>query len=334
VSVVVALCAVLALQATTTRSTAHGDAIDDKRSEAEHLTNELAAQAQRVIDADRQVRSAQAGLGDVQESLRQAEVGVREATQRQDAARARLAGQAVDAYTHGGSVSVLGKRLRANSDLVVYDTYLSLVAGMDRSAVEDMRGTREDLRARQAVLASTLGRARAEAARTESEKSALQAAEDAQRANLGKVNGDVATLVAAEQARRLAQAAAAAAATRPAPVIGIAATVRPSGSPAPATPTPTPVTPSPPAPAPAPAPSRPAPAGDPFACIRQLESGGNYSTPGGGAYQFTDGTWHSLGYSGSAQDYPPDVQDAAAHQLQASEGWAPWPNTARACGLL
>jgi hypothetical protein len=329
VVVVATLLASLMVQAASSQLAASADQVADKRAEAQSLTNDLAAQAQRVIEADRRFRAAQAGLVDVQESLRQAEAGVRSATERQDAARSRLAGQAVDAYTHGGSVSVLGKRLRASSDLAVYDTYLSLVAGMDRSAVEDMRGTREDLRARQAVLTATLGRAKDETARIADQKASLQAAEDAQQANLGKVNGEVATLVAAEQARRLAQAVAA----RPVPAastIGVSTPAGPSGpagsgSPAPA---------SGPAAAPAAPASPPAPAGDPFACIRQLESGGNYSTPGGGAYQFEDGTWHALGYSGSAQDYPPDVQDAAAHQLQASQGWTPWYNTARACGLL
>jgi hypothetical protein len=72
--------------------------------------------------------------------------------------------------------------------------------------------------------------------------------------------------------------------------------------------------------------------GGAWACIRQHESGGNYSSPGGGAYQFLDSTWHSLGYSGSAQDYPPAVQDAAAIALQARSGWGQW-TTAAMCGL-
>ena len=66
-------------------------------------------------------------------------------------------------------------------------------------------------------------------------------------------------------------------------------------------------------------------------CIRQLESGNNYSSPGGGAYQFMDSTWHSLGYSGSAQDAPPEQQDAAAQQLQQRAGWDQW-TTAKRCG--
>ncbi|MDQ4068480.1 MAG: transglycosylase family protein, partial [Actinomycetota bacterium] len=93
-------------------------------------------------------------------------------------------------------------------------------------------------------------------------------------------------------------------------------------------------TPAPaPAPSPATGPGASASVDATFACIRQLESGNNYSSPGGGAYQFQDATWRSLGYSGSAQDHPPAVQDEAARKLQARDGWAPW-TTAPLCGRV
>jgi hypothetical protein len=307
---------VVALACLVPPSVARGDTVEGKQAEAARLTDQLATQASRVVDADRRLRQAQGRLADVQESLRQAENGVRVATARQEEARRRLAGQAVDAYTHGGSVSVLGRRLRARSNLAVYDAYLGLVAGMDRSAVEGMRGARQDLDARRTVLASALGRARADAADIDSERASLQSAEDAQRANLSSVQGELATLVAAEQARRAAAAAARITAAR-VPIAAVGpAPAAPAGAASKA--------------APALAPSA---AGDPFACIRQLESGNNYSSPGGGAYQFLDSTWHSLGYSGSAQDAPPAVQDAAARQLQARDGWKAW-TTAPLCGLV
>ena len=75
------------------------------------------------------------------------------------------------------------------------------------------------------------------------------------------------------------------------------------------------------------------PGNDTFACIRQLESSNNYRAPGGGAYQFTDPTWHGLGQEGSAQDAPPETQDAMAVELQRRRGWSPW-TTAAACGAV
>jgi muramidase (phage lysozyme) len=62
-----------------------------------------------------------------------------------------------------------------------------------------------------------------------------------------------------------------------------------------------------------------------------MESSDNYSEPGGGAYQFLDSTWHSLGQPGTASDAPPWVQDAMAVTLQQRSGWGQW-TTAPLCG--
>jgi hypothetical protein len=77
---------------------------------------------------------------------------------------------------------------------------------------------------------------------------------------------------------------------------------------------------------------------DPFAALRQCESGGNYGTDTGngyyGAYQFTAGTWRSLGFGGLPSQAPPAVQDRAARELQARRGWGQWPSCARRLGLI
>jgi hypothetical protein len=73
-----------------------------------------------------------------------------------------------------------------------------------------------------------------------------------------------------------------------------------------------------------------------WACIREKESGDNYSENSGngyyGAYQFDLGTWQSLGYSGRPDQAPPAEQDAAAQKLYSERGFAPWPNSSRECG--
>jgi hypothetical protein len=131
------------------------------------------------------------------------------------------------------------------------------------------------------------------------------------------------------------------------PVIGIAADAAGGYWLATAT-TPLPPPPPPPAPAP-PAPARPhvvaqpvvarpaphvAPGGI-WACIRQHESGNNYSENTGngyyGAYQFSLATWRSVGGSGLPSSAPPAEQDMRAQMLQARSGWGQW-STARMCG--
>lgn len=66
-----------------------------------------------------------------------------------------------------------------------------------------------------------------------------------------------------------------------------------------------------------------------WAALRNCESNGNYATDTGngyyGAYQFSQQTWDGLGLSGLPSNASPATQDAAAQQLYAEDGSAPWP---------
>ena len=85
--------------------------------------------------------------------------------------------------------------------------------------------------------------------------------------------------------------------------------------------------------------SRPRLAGDAvWAALARCESNGNPTARSRdgrytGAFQFSDPTWHSLGYEGRAADHPYEVQLAAAKRLQARSGWGQWPRCARRLGL-
>ena len=78
-------------------------------------------------------------------------------------------------------------------------------------------------------------------------------------------------------------------------------------------------------------------AGGAWAALRACESGGNYAENSGngyyGAYQFSESTWSSLGYSGLPSAAPPAVQDQAAQTLQARSGWGQWPVCSVKIGL-
>ena len=88
----------------------------------------------------------------------------------------------------------------------------------------------------------------------------------------------------------------------------------------------------------APRPSRSGVRGDVWAALARCESGGNASARSAnglytGAFQFSNATWQSLGYEGSAADHPYAVQVEAAQRLQARSGWGQWPRCARKLGL-
>lgn len=67
-----------------------------------------------------------------------------------------------------------------------------------------------------------------------------------------------------------------------------------------------------------------------LAALRPCESGGNYSIDTGnsfyGAYQFTWGTWASVGGSGNPAHAAPAEQDYRAAVLLTSSGPQHWPN--------
>ncbi len=72
------------------------------------------------------------------------------------------------------------------------------------------------------------------------------------------------------------------------------------------------------------------------ACIREHESGDNYSEDTGngyyGAYQDLLSTWQSHGGTGLPSDAPPAVQDQINYEIYLSGGWGQW-STAAGCGL-
>jgi peptidoglycan hydrolase CwlO-like protein len=119
----------------------------------------------------------------------------------------------------------------------------------------------------------------------------------------------------------------------PAPVTTVPST--PTTTPAP-TPTSPPTTPPTTTPTTTP-PSTGGGSGGVWLELRTCESGDNYAENTGngyyGAYQFSAGTWTSLGYPGRPDLEPPAMQDAAAMRLQASAGWGQWPACSAALGL-
>jgi septal ring factor EnvC (AmiA/AmiB activator) len=318
--VLTAAVALLALVLGTFEATA--DEVTDKQAEAEVVAGQLADQARAIVALDKEHRAAQEGLAQTEVALDQAETELVAASQRQEEARRLLVAHAQAAYVTGGSISFVGSLATgAAPDGVARSTYLRLVTGEDRQAVGRMRAAREDLEVRRAELDEARRRAADQADVVGADLEELQHAMSSQKAQVAKVQGELAVLVSAqqaraeeaarqEQARRDAEAAAAraaAATSAAAPSVLAAAT----------------------SPAPGPALSM----DEAFACIRQLESGNNYSSPSGGAYQFLDETWQSLNYTGAAEDHPPATQDEGAHRLQARSGWGQW-TTASYCGLI
>ena len=303
------------LVGTTSATVGTGSAgpIEDKRAEATRIAAQLDAGANQVTQLSKQANRAKGQLGATETALAQATAEANAADRHLHQTQTRLADQAVDAYVHGGSAGLLSVLTKSDgSDLAVRKQYATLAAGQDQQAIDEMRAAREDLTGRRASLRRIQNVRAAAISQLDKRKAALTQAQNGEQALLGKVQGELATLVAADQARRDAAAVARAKAT------ALASAPRPATVPRSFNGWP-------------PMPPGWQPLGGVWACIRQMESGGNYSEPGGGAYQFLDSTWHSLGQPGTASDAPPWVQDAMAVELQQRSGWSQW-TTAHMCG--
>lgn len=99
-------------------------------------------------------------------------------------------------------------------------------------------------------------------------------------------------------------------------------------------PPPTTTTTAPPAPEPEPA-SAPA-TGDVWAALAQCEAWGTNANTGNGYYgyfQFSLGTWHSVGGTGYPTDHDYATQVHFAQILQQRSGWGQWPACSLKLGL-
>ncbi|MCU1432656.1 MAG: hypothetical protein JWP95_1761 [Actinotalea sp.] len=78
--------------------------------------------------------------------------------------------------------------------------------------------------------------------------------------------------------------------------------------------------------------------GDVWGALAQCESGGNPSIVSSnglyhGLYQFSVGTWRSVGGSGLPSEASPAEQTQRAQALQARSGWGQWPHCSSKLGL-
>jgi cell wall-associated NlpC family hydrolase len=196
------------------------DPLADKRAEAARLQEQIERQGERVSVLAEQSNRARLKVAEVDGSLAKAAADLARSDERLQVARTRLAAAAVLAYVHGGSNALIGKLVRGNQDdMVVRTQYLRVTAADQRRVIGDVRSAKQDVEAQRSRLEGER-RAAADAAELAASASrAASEAEDAQRAVLGRVTGEVAQLVAAEQARREAEEAS----RRPAPVAAAAA---------------------------------------------------------------------------------------------------------------
>ena len=185
---------------------ASADPLADKRAEAARIQEQLARQGEKVsVLAERSNRAA-LKAAEVEGSLAKAAAEVARSDERLQVVRGRLATAAVVAYVHGGNNALIGKLVRGNqSDMVVRTQYLRVTAADQRRVIGEVRSAKQDFETQKSRLEGERKAAADAAELAASASRAALEAEDAQRAVLGQVTGELGELVAAEQARREAE---------------------------------------------------------------------------------------------------------------------------------
>ena len=237
----VAVALVLALMAIPALPMSAGaDQITDKQAQARQVADKLDALDAKVQTlnasyeiANQRLQEAQANIDDAQKRLDQANADL-------DATGKKLASYAVEAYVSGNDPQAFDAILTSQTtDGPIKSGYIQSLSGSRTDILDQLQATKAKVTEEAAQLDQAKAEAQSHADAAESAKQQANANVAEQAQIKAKVDGELSTLLAAEQARRQEAAAKQAAATAAAAQAAAARVVPQSTS----TPPPSPVTP-------------------------------------------------------------------------------------------
>ena len=185
---------------------------DEKRAQAARLERQLQEQGRQVSILAERYNQARLALGRVETNLARARAGLTQAEQRMAVVRGQLSHIAVSAYVQGGSTSLLAHMVSAGApgaasgELVLRRQYLRLAVADRQRTLGELRAAREDIGSRRARLEADHRAARSAAEAADAARRRAAEAANRERALLSGVRGDLARLVAEQEARREATA--------------------------------------------------------------------------------------------------------------------------------
>jgi cell wall-associated NlpC family hydrolase len=181
--------------------------LGDKQAEAARLSAQLDAQGARLSALDEQYNRAVISVQESAAELAAAERDITSANDRFAKARVRLARHAVSAYVHGGSNSVVERLAQSDgTDLTLRNQYIETAAAEERDAIDALKSAREDLGRLRERLVEKRKAADAAAAKVAADRNRIEEANASLDRTYRRVTGEVAQLVAAERARKEAEA--------------------------------------------------------------------------------------------------------------------------------
>ncbi len=196
--------------AVSTSGPAAADGLSRARAEAAQLAAQIQAQGQHLAALSEQYDQDQIRVGQLDTQVAETLARIAGTRSQVAAAQDQLRQQAVQDYVTGGSTSGLeqlfapgGERSEAQSE------YQQVAGGNISGTIDRLQQSESVLRAQEGELQSTQSEAHASLAAAAAARQAAQSALAAQQTTLSKVKGQIATLVARQQAAEAAAQAAA-----------------------------------------------------------------------------------------------------------------------------
>ena len=161
----------------------------------------------KISQLDERYNQAQISVASTQAAYAKAQADLAAANARYADVKSHMSQAAVNAYMHGGNTSMIEELVTSNgSDLAVRKTYVEAAAADQNSTLDALRAARQDLQAQQANLKNAADSAKNAASNLASQKAAIDAAIAAQQNILANIKGDIAQLIAQQQAAAAADA--------------------------------------------------------------------------------------------------------------------------------
>jgi len=185
---------------------ASADPISDKKSQASQLAQELQARGDRESMLAEQVDRARLAADQVNAKLAKAQADMAAVDTQAAGVRTALRDQAASSYIHTGQQAL--SSMKPGFDPSVQKAYVESLTAGQNDALDQMRSMHAQLTEQQAQLKAAQKTASDALAKVQSAQRAAARATADEAAVLGQVKGDLAGLVAAEQASQEAAAAA------------------------------------------------------------------------------------------------------------------------------
>lgn len=190
---------------------ASADQISDKQAQATAIAAKVDELNHTIERYAEQANGAQIELDQLDQQVADAQAKVAAAQAQQEAHRGELRSYAIDAYVHGTDDH--SNALASSTDLTDLGQrqgYLSAASGNRQQLIDQLRATEEDVNIQIGQLNDAQAKAQAKKNDLNARKADAANAAAEQQKILGQVQGELATLVKAAQAKKAADEAAAA----------------------------------------------------------------------------------------------------------------------------